>query len=119
MRPGRVGVEPAGFRYVGYVRKFFDRPQVASVFLDRSATVRRGDFILIRLADRYYGQEIESMQKDGSDIDEAQGCVIGIQTALRRSDVGVGDPVFVGAGRGVSLKESIASMINEGCPNCG
>jgi hypothetical protein len=119
MRPGRVGIEPPGFRYVGYVRKFFDRPRVASVFLDGPATVRRGDFILIRLADRYYGQEIESMQKDGSDIDEAQGCVIGIQTALRRSDVGVGDPVFVGAGRGASLKESIASMINEGCPNCG
>jgi len=119
MRPGRVGVEPPGFRYVGYVRKFFDRPQVASVFLDVSATVRRGDFILIRLGDRYYGQEIESMQKDGTDIDEAQGGVIGIQTALRRSDVGVGDPIFVRAGRGVSLKESIASMINEGCPNCG
>ena len=119
MRPGRVGVEPPGFRYVGYVRKFFDRPQVASVFLDSSVTVRRGDFIVIRLADRYYGQEIESMQKDRIDIDEAQGCVIGIQTALRRSDVGVGDPVFVGADRGVSLKESIASMINEGCPNGG
>ena len=119
MRPGRVGIEPPGFRYVGYVRKFFDRPQVASVFLDASATVRRSDLILIRLADRYYGQEIESMQKDRTDIDEAQGCVIGIQTALRRSSVGVGDPVFVGVGRGVSIKESIARMINEGCPNCG
>jgi hypothetical protein len=119
MRPGRVGVEPPGFRRVGCVRKFFDRPQVASVVLDVSATVHRGDFILIRLADRYYGQEIESMQKDGADIDEAHGGVVGIQTALRRSDVGVGDYVFVRAGRGISIKESIASMINEGCPNCG
>ncbi len=59
------------------------------------------------------------MQKDGADIDEAHGGVIGIQTALRRSDVGVGDYVFVRAGRGISIKESIASMINEGCPNCG
>jgi hypothetical protein len=119
MRPGRVGVEPPGFRCVGYVRKFFDRPQVASVVLDVSATVHSGDFILIRLADRYYGQEIESMQKDRADIDAAQGGVVGIQTALRRSDVGVGDYVFVRAGRGISIKESIASMINEGCPNCG
>ena len=100
MRPGRVGVEPPGFHYVGLVRKFFDRPQVASVVLDPSTTVHRGDFILIRLADRYYGQEIESMQKDRADIDEARGGVVGIQTALRRSDVGVGDFVFVRAGRG-------------------
>jgi hypothetical protein len=119
MRSGRVGVEPPGFRQVGIVRKFFDRPQVASVVLTDSATVRCGDFILIRLAERYYGQEIESMQKDHVDIDEAHGCVIGIQTALRRSDVGVGDLVFVRAGRGVSVKESIANMISEGCPNCG
>jgi hypothetical protein len=119
MRPGRVGLEPPGFRGVGYVRKFFDRPRVASVVLDVSATVRCGDFILIRLADRYYGQEIESMQRDGADIDEANGGVIGIQTALRRSDVGFGDYVFVRGGRGISIKEAIASMINEGCPNCG
>jgi hypothetical protein len=57
------------------------------------------------------------MQKDGADIDEANGCVIGIQTSLRRSDVGVGDFVFVGAGRGISIKELIANMISEGCPN--
>jgi hypothetical protein len=119
MRPGRVGVEPPGFHAVGYVRKFFDRPQVASVVLDASGTIHCGDFILIRLADRYYGQEIESMQKDGADIDEAHGCVVGIQTALRRSDVGFGDFVFVRAGLGVSIKESVANMINEGCPHCG
>ena len=118
MRPGRVGVEPPSFRYAGFVRKFFDRPQVASVVLDGAAAVRCGDFIVIRLADRYYGQEIESMQKDRVNIDEAHGCVVGIQTALRRSDVGVGDLVFVRAGHGVSIKESIANMINEGCPNC-
>ena len=119
MRPGRVGVEPPSFHYVGLVRKFFDRPQVASVALDPSATVRCGDFIVIRLADRYYGQEIESMQRDRVNIDEAHGGVVGIQTALRRSDVGVGDFVFVRAGCSVSIKESIANMINEGCPNCG
>jgi hypothetical protein len=119
MRSGRVGVEPPGFHYVGFIRTFFDRPQVASVSLDPAATVRCGDFIVIRLADRYYGQEIESMQRNRVDIDEAHGCVVGIQTALRRSDVGVGDFVFVRAGRSVSIKESIANMINEGCPNCG
>jgi hypothetical protein len=119
MRSGRVGVEPPGFRYVGYVRKFFDRPRVASVVLDTSATVRCGDFIVIRLADHYFGEEIESMQRDRVNVDEAHGCVIGIQVALRRSDVGVGDPVFVRSGRSVSTKESIADMINEGCPNCG
>ena len=119
MRSGRVGVEPPGFHYVGFVRKYFDRPQVASVVLDPSATVRCRDFIVIRLADRYYGQEIESVQRDGVNIDEARGCVVGIQTALRRSDVGVGDFVFVRAGCGVSIRESIANMIDEGCPNCG
>jgi hypothetical protein len=119
MRSGRVGVEPPGFHYVGFVRKFFDRPQVASVVLDPSATVRCGDFIVIRLADRYYGQEIESMQRDRVNIDEAHGCVVGIQTALRRSDVGVDDFVFVRAGSSVSIKESTANMINEDCPNCG
>lgn len=118
MRPGRVG-DPPGFREVGYVRKFFDRPQVASVVLDDSATVHRGDFLLIRLADRYHGQEIKSMQKDRVDIDEAHGGVVGIQTTLRRSALGFGDYVFVRAGRGTSINESIASMINEGCPNCG
>jgi hypothetical protein len=118
IRSGRVGVEPPGFHYVGFVRKFFDRPQVASVVLDPSATIRCGDFIVIRLADRYYGQEIESMQRDRVNIDEAHGCMVGIQTALRRSDVGVGDFVFVRAGRGVAIKELIANMINEGCPNC-
>ena len=118
MRPGRVGLEPPGFRYAGFVRKFFDRPQVASVVLDGAAAVCCGDFIVIRLADRYYGQEIESMQKDRVNIDEAHGCVVGIQTALRRSDVGVGDLVFVRAGHGVPIKESIANMINDGCPNC-
>jgi hypothetical protein len=119
MRPGRVGVEPPGFHCVGSVRTFYDRPQVASVTLDPSATIRCGDFIVIRLADRYYGQEVESLQRDRASIDEARGGVIGIQTALRRSDVGVGDLVFVRAGRGVSINESIANMINEGCPNCG
>ncbi|MGA3098347.1 MAG: hypothetical protein ABSF25_17990 [Bryobacteraceae bacterium] len=118
MRSGRVGVEPPNFHYVGFVRKFFDRPRVASVVLDATATIRRGDFILIRLADRYHWQEVESMQKDGADIGEAHGCVIGIQTALRRSDVGVGDFVFVREGCGVSIKELIANMISEGCPNC-
>jgi hypothetical protein len=59
------------------------------------------------------------MQKDRVNIDEAHGCVVGIQTALRRSDVGVGDLVFVRAGRGVSTRESNADMINEGCPNLG
>ena len=59
------------------------------------------------------------MQKDRADIDEAHGCVAGIQTALRRSDVGVGDLVSVRAGRGVSTRESIANMINEGRPNSG
>lgn len=118
IRPGRVGVEPPSFHHVGFVRKFFDRPQVASVVLDPSATIRCGDFIVIRLADRYYGQEIESMQRDRVNIDEAHGCVVGIQTALRRSDVGVEDVVFVRAGRGAAIKESIANMINEGCPNC-
>jgi hypothetical protein len=116
MRSGRVGVEPPGFHQVGFVRKFFDRPQVASVVLDASATVCRGDFILIRLADRYYGQKIESMQQDGANIDEAHGSIVGIQTALRRSDVGVGDFVFVRAGR--FIQESISNMISEGCPNC-
>lgn len=118
MRSGRVGVEPPGFRYVGYVRKFFDRPQVASIDLDPSVTIRCGDFIVIRLADGYYAQEIESMQRDRVSTDEARGCVVGVQTTLRRSDVGVGDLVFVREGRGVSIKESIANMINEGCPNC-
>lgn len=118
MRPGRVGVEPPGFRQVGFVRTFFDRPQVASVVLDASATVRTGDLILIRLADRYYGQEVESMQKDRVDIGEAHGGMIGIQTALRRSDVGVGDLVFVRTGRGVPIQESLANMVSEGCPNC-
>ena len=89
-----------------------------SVVLGPSTTIRCGDFIVIRLADRYYGQEIESMQRDRVNIDEAHGGVIGIQTALRRSDVGLGNYVFVRPGRGISLKESIASMINEGCPNC-
>jgi hypothetical protein len=119
MRYGRVGVEPPGFHKVGCVRKFFDRPQVASVVLDASATVRCGDFILIRLADRYYGQEIESMQKDGAHIGEAHGCIVGVQTTLRRSDVGVGDFVFVRAGCGIPINESIANMISEGCPICG
>jgi hypothetical protein len=105
MRPGRVGIEPPGFHKVGFVRKFFDRPQVASVVLDASATIHRGDFVLIRLADHYYGQEIKSMQKDGADIDEATDCVVGIQTTLRRSDVGVGDYVFVHAGHVVFIKE--------------
>ena len=117
MRPGRVGVEPLGFRYAGYVRKFFDRPQVASIVLDGAVAVHRGDFIVIRLADHYYEQEIESLQRDRVSIDEAQSCVIGIQTALRRSNVGIGDLVFVRAGRVGSINESIANMINEGCPN--
>ena len=119
IRSGRVGVVPPGFQYVGYVRKFFDRPQVASVVLDSSATIRCGDFIVIRLADRYHGQEIGSMQRDRVNIGEAHGGVIGIQTGLRRSDVGVGDHVFVRVGLYAALTESIASMINEGCPNCG
>jgi hypothetical protein len=84
---------------VGFVRKFFDRPQVASVVLNAPATIRCGDFIVIRLADRYYGQEIESMQRDRVNIGEAHGGVIGIQTALRRLEVGVGDYVFVRVGQ--------------------
>jgi hypothetical protein len=42
-----------------------------------------------------------------------------IQSALGRSDVGGGDFVFVRADRGASIKESIANIISEGCPNCG
>lgn len=35
------------------------------------------------------------MQKNNADVDEAIGGVIGIQTTLRRSDVSVGDIVFI------------------------
>ncbi len=90
-----IGLVPPGFRRVGSIRHFFDKPQVASVILEASATIHRGDFLLIRLANRYFGQEIDSMQEDGADIAEATGGVVGVKTSLRRSDVGVGDIVYV------------------------
>jgi hypothetical protein len=118
MRAGRVGLEPPGYRYVGYVRKFFDRPQVASIVLEDSATLREGDSLVIRLADRYYHQEIESMQVDKDPVTEAHGCTVGVQTTLRRSEVGVGDYVFARADiLGGSLRAAITRMIGEGCPN--
>jgi hypothetical protein len=106
MHAGQVGLVPPGFRDVGYVRTFFDRPQVASVILEGDATVRRGDFVLIRLDDHYYGQEIKSMQKDRIDIEEAKGGIIGIQLDLRRSDVTVASAVFVRDG--INRRESEA-----------
>jgi hypothetical protein len=92
---GRVGWGPSGYRCAGFVRKFYDRPQVASVVLEDSATLQMGDYIAIRLADRYCGQQIESMQVNRIPVTEAHACTVGIQTTLRRSEVGVGDYVFV------------------------
>jgi hypothetical protein len=97
MRSGRVGCEPPGYCYAGYVRTFFDRCQVASIVLEESATLREGDSLIIRLGDRYYRQRIDSMEVNKDPVTEAHGCTVGVQTGLRRSDVGIGDYVFVRA----------------------
>jgi hypothetical protein len=118
MRAGRAGCEPPGYRYAGYVRKFFDRPRVASIVLDDSITLHQGDSLLIRLADRYYSQKIESMEMNNVRVTEAHSCTVGVETTLRRSDVSVGDYVFSRAGiLGISLEEEIARLVGEGCPN--
>jgi hypothetical protein len=97
MRAGRVGCEPPGYVYAGYLRTFYDRLRVASIVLEQSASLRVGDSLIIRLAERYYRQTIDSMQVNRAPVTEAHGCTVGIQTTLRRSEVGVGDYVFVRA----------------------
>lgn len=75
---------------VGRVTHFFSKPSVAAV--DLSASLAVGDTIIIRGATTELEQELESMQIEHQDINEAEG---GQAVAVRvKEKVRPGDVVY-------------------------
>jgi hypothetical protein len=94
--PGRQGVIPPAYRAVGRYVRFYDRPSVMSVQLDDGAAVCVGDVLGIRLATRYYEEQIESLQVEHDAVQTAIGPKrVGIKTKLRKADFHVGQRVYV------------------------
>jgi hypothetical protein len=94
--PGRQGITPPAYRRVGSYLRFYERPSVMSVQLDDGQAVRVGDTIGVRLATRYYEEQVKSLQLEHETVQTATGPrKVGIKTNLRRGDLGVGQAVFV------------------------
>ncbi len=94
--PGRQGMTPPAYREIGEYVRFYDRQSAMSVQLADGETVKVGDTLGIRLAARYYEEQIESIQVEHESFHTVTGPKkVGIKTKLRKTDLGVGQPVYV------------------------
>jgi hypothetical protein len=94
--PGRQGDEPPGYRRIGACVHFYGRPSVVSVDLQTGDHVETGMTLGMRLATRYHEERISSLQVNHEAVAAATGpCRVGIKTTLHRSDVEIGQAVFL------------------------
>jgi len=94
--PGRQGEVPPGYRMIGTCVHFYGQISVMSVELHSGETIETGNILGIRLGTRWHEEPIESLQVDHKTVPVATGpCRAGIKTTLQRSDIDVGQPVFV------------------------
>ena len=67
-----------------------------SIQLADRETVKVGDTLGIRLGQRFYEEQIESLQFEHKSVQAATGpCKVGIKTKLRKADLDAGQPVYV------------------------
>ncbi|NQT11476.1 MAG: hypothetical protein HQ582_01925 [Planctomycetes bacterium] len=94
--PGRQGKVPPAYRRVGACVHFYGRRSVMSVELEARETAETGKILGLRLAAGYHEEPIESLQVEHRTVPAATGpCRVGIKTNLRRSDVAIGQAVFI------------------------
>lgn len=94
--PGRQGKVPPAYRQIGACVHFYGRVSVMSVGLQPGEMVETGRTLGIRLATRYHEEPIESLQVERKTVSAATGpCRVGIKTTLKRSDVDVGQAIFL------------------------
>lgn len=93
---GRQGNVPPAYRRIGAVAHLYGRLSVMSVDLQPGETAETGKIVGIRLATRYHEEPIESLQVEHRTVSAVTGpCRVGVKTTLRRSDLGIGQSVFV------------------------
>jgi len=94
--PGRQGKVPPAYRWIGTYVHFYGRPSVMSVELEAGETAETGKILGVRLAVGYHEEPIESLQVEHKTVPAATGpCRVGIKTTLRRSDLAIGQAVFI------------------------
>jgi hypothetical protein len=94
--PGRQGLTPPGYRKVGVYTHFYGRHSVMEVELCASETIKVGDTLGLRLAEQYHEEIVESLQVQHNMVPKATGpCRLGIKTTLHRSDLDIGQDVFI------------------------
>jgi hypothetical protein len=92
---------------IGTVKHFYEQPQVISIDIDPSVTVRLGDTLLIRLQNRYHLQPIESIQVKKVSVTEAHGGErVGIKTSLHQGDIPFEATVFTCTLQTMSVADS-------------
>ena len=93
---GRQGSSPPAYKRIGSYVHFYDRQSVMSIVLAHGETVAIGDTLALRLARGYYEERIESIHVEHRAVSEATGpSKVGIKTRLRKSDLNVGQMVYV------------------------
>jgi hypothetical protein len=93
---GRQGAISPVYREIGTYVRFYPRHAVMSVDLHRGETVNIGDTLGMRLATRYHEETIESLQVNRNAVVVATGpCRVGIKTSLHKSDIDIGQDVFL------------------------
>jgi hypothetical protein len=94
--PGRQGMTPPPYREIGTYLRFYERPSVMSVQLAEGEAVRVGDTLALRLATRYYEEQIESLQVEHTSVQIATGPrKVGVKTKLAKADLHAGQRVYV------------------------
>jgi hypothetical protein len=94
--PGLQGLIPPGYQKVGVYTHFYGRHSVMEVKLFAGEAIKIGDTIGIRLAEQYYEEPVESLQIQHNTVPTATGpCMVGIKTTLHRSDLDIGQDVFI------------------------
>jgi hypothetical protein len=94
--PGRQGLLPPGYHWIGAYVRFYERHCVMSVQVDQGQSVKVGDTLGIRLPSRYHEERIESLQVEHEPVPAATGpCKVGIKTGLRKAELRAGQSVFV------------------------
>ncbi|MBN2291704.1 MAG: hypothetical protein JXM70_04725 [Pirellulales bacterium] len=100
---GRQGLVPPSYREIGAYAHYYGRYSVMSIELQPNKTIKIGDTIGIRLAERYHEESVKSLQLNRNAISSATGpCRVGIQTILRRSDLAIGQAVFIRIEKGLN-----------------
>jgi len=87
---------PPEYRRIGRFTHFYGQHSVMEVELQQGETITNGDTFAIRLVEHYHEEVVESLQVQRNAVPSAIGpCKVGIRTRLSRSDLDIGQDVFV------------------------